>query len=1152
MQGRNGLASCGWMLCFLTFNVACSRVGFVPSKALQQVDQQSLCEAEPDALDCQVPDALLGKLKIFTIDTWDKEEPQYISDRDVLLRLEPSEAAEVWLNEAGAFEDLEGVPGLSIDAAGVLKLEHRLEGNEGVVKVWAMFRGKEAGQDVVVSDDVVLDLTDPNLQFTDQGIVKVPAYIALAKIDEANLDTIECKGPGELAYGSCADSLSGLDFSRTTAHLLDNNYTLQVLLKDKAGRTKEITHRYQVDSHKPKIILQNSPTGRFNADTVALRFQAIDSYDGNLGSGIEKFYCSFDGGASFVEGTANNCEVKATTSVDVYELLLKTPEAKVYNLVLKAQDRAGHESEASEVVSFEIDRSQPTLTVSPPAFYQTSNSVTIPFQGSWPNGGNYTVKYECSLASGGVVVQTAAACEAPSKIVTGLATSEPGKEYVETIKAIFTRGNELPYEVIKEVKFFVDLADPTVALAFAPGQANPTNGTTANVLITAADVGSGLNANSLQCYLQKSGSAAALVPCTLGASTLSIAGLADGAYNIYYLIKDLAGRGPIRSNTITLNIDRTASPISISGPGLPMAGYPGIPNRVDASAKPKFQIGVDASVNAASGVKCSLVGLFTDLACGGASFVLPKNLPATGLFELLVKVVDKAGNESQNTYKWAYDTTPPDVGIGTYSANSYTGSSTSVNFVATDLMSEIASVTCYLQRPHAAPVGTNCPFAAATSGNLLSVRGDFAITNTTEGVYEFWVEATDKSGNKGVSAHGSYTVTVELKLVDKEKLLRSVDNKKIDVLVMLDTSGSMKEDLKVIAAKFNNFLNVLAGYDWRIAFVVNANTEGDRVICNVKAGTWYTGKTRCPIVGGDYSSHAAIAWSTGHVWNESVPGFDGRLLDIDGAEGTFWITPATANSSNLFFNTIQVHAAKKSGFFAGKSLPGTQHERSLFALQRVLARTKDGSFNNVNKNFFRANTHLAVINISDEDETNYFYASSTDLKYMDASKYLLPCVGTVTVGKPCKIKHNTALQTYNFVKQTFPDKNFVFNSIVEFPPGITDEKDDAGWNSFCAGKASRHVTPGCYYREMSQMTGGKVVNIGVQGSYTQYLEEIGEVTKQLARKVDLDCAPYENKVELMINTNRVTIPYVIKGQTVEYQQDLPLGDYTVKYKCVVP
>ncbi len=1145
----------GGLIGLVVFNAACSRVGFKSNPEVAAVEENSECEGDS----CPPVNGLLGKIKIFTTETWDKEEPQYVAGRDVLLRLEPSLAAEVWLNEAGDFHDTDGTPGLSVDSNGVIKQSHVLEGSEGVVKVWAMFRGKEVGDEVIVNDDVILDLTDPAMTFTPQGIVRVPEYTAIAKVVEANLDTVECKGPGEMSYESCADSLKGLDFSRKSLHPLDNVFTLQVRLTDKAGRKKEVTHSFQVDSHKPKVALQSPPTGKFNANTVSVRFQAVDSYDGNVGSGVEKIYCSFNGGTGFVEGAANNCEVKATPSADIYELVLKTPDAKIYNVVLKAKDKAGNESDVSAAINFEIDRSQPTLTVTAPSYYQTASTVSIPFVGAWPSGGTYTLKYECTLTAGTVVVQKDTACMAPTKVLTGLTNSEPGKEYVETIKAIFTRGSEPPYEVTKEVRFFVDLADPTATIAFAPGQLPLTNGTSANVLITAADMGSGLNPASLQCFLQKTSSAAVQVPCQLGATTLNIATLTDGAYAIYYLIKDLAGRGPVRSNTITLTIDRTGSPISISGPGVPMAGYSGVPNRVDGNVKPTFQIGVDASVNVATGVKCTIVGLFSDVACGGASFVLPANLPSSGVYELIVKVTDMAGNLSENTYIWAHDKTPPTVGLGDYATASFTGSSTTVSFSATDLMSEIQTVTCYLQRPSSTPVSIACPYTASTPGNMLSVRGEFTIANAVAGAYEFWVEATDKSNNKGISAHGVYNVTVEIKLVDKEKTLRSLDNKKIDILLILDTSGSMKDDLKVMAAKFNDFLAVLNGYDWRIGFVMNANAEGDKMVCNIKANSWVKGKIKCTAAPG-HLDKAVIYSTSGAMADEKKPGFDGRLLDIDGAAGTYWITPTTPNSANLFLNTIQVHLPKITGPYVGNKnnagepigLPASQHERSLFSLQRVLQRYKDSSFGGVNKDFFRANTHLAVINVSDEDETNFFQADTGELAYMDDTKYVLPCIGAVVTGKPCKIKHNTPQQTYDFVKQTFPDRNFVWNSIVEFPPDILDPNDDAGWNAHCARKATQHVNVGCYYREMAKLTGGKVVNIGVQGSYTQYLREIGEVTKQLARKVDLECAPYQGKVDLYVNASLVTIPYVIKGLTVEYQQDLPAGDYVAKYKCQLP
>lgn len=1127
-------------------------------------EQQSECangESANGENDCQASEAIQGKLKIFTTETWGQQEPEYVSSRDVLLMLEPSIAASIWLDEIGRFDAAdEQSPILTALGPEVMKQAYRLEGNEGVVKVWAKFRSRESGSEITVYDDVVLDLTDPSIAFDQQGIVKTPSYSAKGKVTEANLSRVECKSAADASFVDCQDSMTELDFTKTLSHPLDGVFVLEVRLEDKAGRSFAAVHSYQVDSHKPLISLKNVPSGKFNSSTVKIGFQATDDYQGNQGSGIEHFYCSFDSGASFVEGAAKNCDVRATASADIYELNMKTTNAGKYNVVLKVKDKAGHESDPSTAVSFEIDQSQPTLTVTPPNYYQTSSSVAIPFEGSWPTGGNYTVKYSCQLASGGAIIKVDGNCTAPGYTFAGLAGSTPGKEYVATITATFTRGGEPPYVQSKELRFFVDLDNPTATLAYAPGQAGTTNGSIVNVLITAADAGSGINASSLKCYVQKSAGAVVSLPCQMGASSLNITNLADGDYSVYFQVSDQAGRGPVTSNKLPLTVDRTPSQISISGPGVPMAGFTGVPNRVDGSAKPSFQIRADASVNATQGIKCTMAGLFTDLACGASGFVLPANLPSSGPYELLVKVTDGAGNLSQNSFAWFYDKTPPQVGLGSFPANSYSGSKTNIPFSIVDTMSEITTVTCYLRPPGAVAGAVGCGYTPEKVGSLLSIKGSYGIDNLVVGTYEFWVEAIDKSNNKGASAHGTYAVTEEIKLVDKTKTIRSIDNKQIDILMVLDSSGSMQEELKGLAAKFSDFFSVLQGYDWRIGFVMNELKEGARVVCSATPNSYVAGKSKCPIGNGLHYDKAMIMWNNSAVWNESVPGFDGRLLDIDGAANTYWITPSSPNASNLFLNTLQVHLPKTTGYYVGRTdssgkpagLPPTQHERGLSTFRRVLERFKDGSFSGINKSFFRSNAHLAAINISDEDESNLFQAdNATHLSYMDSSKYILPCIGKVVTGEPCTIKHDTAQQTYDLLKQTLPNRNFVWNSIVTYPSGVTSATDDAGWNAHCVNKPTTGTNIGCFYRDMSQLTGGKVVNIAETGSYTQYLREIGEITKQLARKIDLDCAPYQNKVTLLVNGAAVNIAYVIKGSTAEYQQDLPAGDYTVNYQCQI-
>ncbi|HMN67788.1 MAG TPA: hypothetical protein PKC28_04540 [Bdellovibrionales bacterium] len=146
--------------------------------------------------------------------------------------------------------------------------------------------------------------------------------------------------------------------------------------------------------------------------------------------------------------------------------------------------------------------------------------------------------------------------------------------------------------------------------------------------------------------------------------------------------------------------------------------------------------------------------------------------------------------------------------------------------------------------------------------------------------------------------------------------------KEVDVLFVVDNSGSMDEEQKGIGAKINGFLGKLDGLDWQIALT----TTDSRV------------KTKGP-------DDVLRDWG------------DGQFRPFDSATGSEFILRST-----------QVSAAAAQTKLSGAiqvGIKGDGSERGISAFSRALQRAQTPG---IHKDFFRQNAALAVVLISDEDE----------------------------------------------------------------------------------------------------------------------------------------------------------------------------------------
>jgi hypothetical protein len=138
----------------------------------------------------------------------------------------------------------------------------------------------------------------------------------------------------------------------------------------------------------------------------------------------------------------------------------------------------------------------------------------------------------------------------------------------------------------------------------------------------------------------------------------------------------------------------------------------------------------------------------------------------------------------------------------------------------------------------------------------------------------------------------------------------------VDVLFVVDNSGSMRYEQKSMASRVSNFLTVLKGLDYQIAVTTT-------------------------------DPRASVSWG------------DGQLVPFDGGTNSKFILNSSmdaAQSQDMLSKTLQ------------RTEKGDGTEQAIYASTRVVERALEDS-NSVYGRFIRPAARLAIVVISDEDES---------------------------------------------------------------------------------------------------------------------------------------------------------------------------------------
>ncbi|MBX3041609.1 MAG: VWA domain-containing protein [Bdellovibrionaceae bacterium] len=224
------------------------------------------------------------------------------------------------------------------------------------------------------------------------------------------------------------------------------------------------------------------------------------------------------------------------------------------------------------------------------------------------------------------------------------------------------------------------------------------------------------------------------------------------------------------------------------------------------------------------------------------------------------------------------------------------GSLAQVIFEVTDALGTVQGATCSLN-------GLEKPCFAG--------RNEVSITQLPVGDYTFAVRATDNLGNES-QASVSWSVVSLSRNISQN--IRVNNYKKVDILFVIDNSGSMEYEQKNMAQRTANFIQVLRGLDYQIGIT----TTDPR---NINEG-------------------------------------DGRFLPLKGYSGKYIIDSSftEAQAQDALSKTLQ------------RSETGSGSEQGIRAAYRSVDRYNSNESRS--RAFFRDGAQFAVVLISDEDESD--------------------------------------------------------------------------------------------------------------------------------------------------------------------------------------
>ncbi|QDK46197.1 hypothetical protein DOM22_14000 [Bdellovibrio sp. ZAP7] len=292
------------------------------------------------------------------------------------------------------------------------------------------------------------------------------------------------------------------------------------------------------------------------------------------------------------------------------------------------------------------------------------------------------------------------------------------------------------------------------------------------------------------------------------------------------------------------------------------------------------------------------------------------------------------------------------------------------------------------------------------------------------------------------------------------------ENANIDILFVVDNSPSMLEEQANMSSKINGFMNLVSGLSWQVALT-----------------------TTDPRVNTVDSSGANQPWGDGQF----RPMLNRSFLKKGDTTDTA-AQAALADAIKLGAN-------------------GSGDERPINNIYRSMERSENAAF-------FRKDSNLVVIIISDEDECSNGNcpSSSADTKKSQPSNLI------------------------SMVQAKFgSEKVMMVDSIVKAPS-----------DSSCSTASYAPITS-----SLANMTGGVLGSV-CASDYTSILSNAGNAAVSLARSISLSCNPIDSdndgKIDFVLKNSSgvaITTGYSVSGKIVTFTSSLPNGSYSADYRCAL-
>ncbi|WP_413557837.1 hypothetical protein [Bdellovibrio sp. HCB209] len=290
------------------------------------------------------------------------------------------------------------------------------------------------------------------------------------------------------------------------------------------------------------------------------------------------------------------------------------------------------------------------------------------------------------------------------------------------------------------------------------------------------------------------------------------------------------------------------------------------------------------------------------------------------------------------------------------------------------------------------------------------------------------------------------------------------ENANIDILFVVDNSPSMLEEQANMSSKINGFMNLVSGLNWQVALT-----------------------TTDPRVNTLDSSKVNQPWGDGQ--------FRPMLNQIFLKKGD--VSDSAAQTA--LAEAIKVGAN------------GSGDERPINNIYRAMERSE-------NAGFFRQNSNLVIVVISDEDE----------------------CSNGQCPSSAADTKKSVPANLVSFVQSKFGgEKVMMVDSIVKAP-------SDAS----CSTAAYAPTLT-----SLANITGGIVGSV-CASDYTSILSNAGNAAVSLTRSISLQCIPIDSdndgKIDFTLKSSSgavISSGYSVSGKIVTFTSTLPNGSYSADYRC---